>query len=147
MKTILMKRKNMTQTIKLSKAKAITGDILRGSTLACLLGLSACASVPPPPTQALQAAELAIATATQARVADHASPELGEAREKLTAAHEAVKQENMVVAQRLAELSRVDAELAIAKAEVGKAQKVNDEMQKSTDTMTQEMQRKTGIRQ
>lgn len=118
--------------------------LLRGSAVAGLLIVAACASEPQPPTQAMQAAEAAIATAEQARVADYASPELGEAREKLTAARAAISEKKMDVAQRLAEQSKVDAELALAKASVAKAGVVNDEMQKSTDTMELEMQRKTG---
>jgi hypothetical protein len=109
--------------------------------------LAACASTPPEPTVALKAAEQAIAAADQTRVADAASPELSEAREKLTAARAAVQGKQMVEAERLAMESRVDAELASAKSEASKAQAVNDEMKRSTDTLTQEMQRKTGEKQ
>lgn len=111
-----------------------------------ILLLAACASTPAP-NEALQAAELAITNAERARVADFAAPELGTAREKLAAARAAVNEENMVLAERLAEQSRVGAELAIAKAEVGKTQAVNDEMKKSTDVMQQEMQRNRGLSQ
>lgn len=111
-----------------------------------LLMLGACATAPQPPTQALQAAELAIANAEQARIADYASPELGEARENLTAARNAVQQKHMVLAQQLAEQSRVNAELASAKAESAKAKAVNDEMRKSTETLKQEMQRNPGAK-
>lgn len=119
-------------------------------TLVALVGalaLSACASTPQPPTQALQAAESAIATAEQARVADYASAELTLAREKLTAARGAVRNEEMLQAEYLAEESRVHAELASARAEEIKAKAVNDEMQKSIDTLKQEMRRVTGARQ
>ncbi len=114
------------------------------STAASLITITACASAPPP-TQALQAAELAISNAEQARVADYASPELGEAREKLSAARDAVHQEKMVEAQRLAEQARVDAELASAKSEAVKAKSVNDEMKNSTETMKQEMHRNNSM--
>jgi len=110
-----------------------------------LLMLSGCASTPQPPTQALQAAEMAITTAEQARVADYAAPELGEARQKLAAANAAVQAKNMTQAQRLAEQARVDAELAVARNDVGKAKIVNDEMKKSTDTIKTEMQRNPGV--
>lgn len=112
-----------------------------------LLVLAACASAPAPPNEALQAAELAITHAEQARVADYASPELGAAREKLTAARAAVQQEKMILAGRLAEQARVDAELAVALAEAAKARVVNDDMQKGIDTLKQEMQRNTGAQQ
>lgn len=111
-----------------------------------LLLLAACASVPLPPTEALKAAEQAIASAEKARVADYASPELGQAREKLTAANAAVQKEDMVVAQRLAEQSRADAELALAKSDAAKAKTVNDEMKNSTEAMKQEMQRNPGVK-
>lgn len=107
--------------------------------------LSACASLPEP-TVALKAAEQAIATADRTRVADAASPELSEAREKLTAAQTAVHQQQMVIAERLAVESRIDAELASAKIEAAKAQAVNDEMKRSTETLAQEMQRNSGAK-
>ena len=134
--------KNPTQMLKAHGNRA--RSLRLPTALAGLFVLAACASVPKPPTEALQAAEQAIANAEKARVADYASPELGEAREKLTAARSAVEKEQMELAQRLAEQSRADAELASAKAEVAKAKTVNDEMQKSTNTLKQEMQRNPG---
>ena len=110
-----------------------------------LLTLAACASNPQPPTQALQAAELAITNAETNRVEEYASSELNEARQNLAAANSAVAMKEMDLAQRLAEQSRVNAELASAKTEMIKAKAVNDEMQKSIDTLKQEMQRNTGV--
>ena len=107
--------------------------------------LASCTSSPVAPTQELQSAEQAINQAEQARVADYASPQLREAREKLTAAKTAVHEENMILAKRLAEESKVEADLAFAKAQVVKAQLINDEIQKGTDSMRQEMQRNTGV--
>lgn len=109
--------------------------------------LASCVSTPPAPTLELQSAEQAIIQAEQARVADYASPELRAAREKLTAAQAAVREEDMEKAWRLAEQAKVEAELAQAKAQVAKAQKVNDEMKKSTRSLQQEMQRNTGVQQ
>ena len=114
---------------------------------AILFSLVACATVPQPPNQELAAAEMAINSADQARAVDFASAELHEARTKLAAARAAVQQEKMILAQQLAEQSRVDAELALAKAEAFKAKAINDEMMKSTDVMKQEMQRNTGDKQ
>lgn len=116
------------------------------AAIAGVLALSACATAPVPPTQALQAAESAIASAEQDRVADYASAELRIARDKLSAARTEVNNENMVKAQYLAEESRVHAELAAAQAEEIKAKAVNDDMQKSIDTLKQEMQRSSGVR-
>lgn len=95
--------------------------------MAGILLLGACASTPAPQA-ALQAAEMAITSAEQARVADYAAPELGEARSKLTAARTAIQEKDMVLAERLAEQSRLGAELAIARVEVEKTKAVNDEM-------------------
>ena len=116
------------------------------AALIASLLLAGCASAPKPPTQALQAAELAITSAEQARVADYASLDLNNARQKLVAANTAVDAKQMELALQLAEQSRVNAELASAKAEMMKARDINEEMQKSIDTLKQEMQRNTGVR-
>lgn len=134
----------MTQTMILKAERSPILFLFIGIAIAALLLLTACASAPKAPTAALQAAESAIANAEQARVADYASQELTQAREKLNAARGAVQQEQMVLALRLAEQSRVDAELASAKAEQIQAKAVNDEMKQSTDALKQEMQRNTG---
>ena len=114
-------------------------------TIAMSMGLlSGCASTPKAPTEALQAAEQAITTAEQARVADYASPELGEAREKLSAARLEVEKKNMTTAERLALQAKADADLATAKAATAKAKSVNDELQKSNSVLKQELQRTSG---
>ncbi|MBY0475977.1 MAG: DUF4398 domain-containing protein [Nitrosomonas sp.] len=124
------------------------GVLLRLTTaIAVLFSLIACAAPPAPPAQELAAAEMAITNADRARIADHASAELREARTKLTAARDAVRQEKMILAQQLAEQSRANAELASAKAEAAKAKAINDEMQKNIDIIEQEMQRNRGVRQ
>ncbi len=114
--------------------------------LAGVLALGACASAPQAPNRSLQAAEQAIATAEQARVADYASLELSQAREKLAGARRAVHQEEMIVAERLADEALVEAQLATAKASEIKAKKINDDMQESTRTLILEMGRDTGNR-
>jgi hypothetical protein len=131
---------NMIQTMQIPEARHGSPWFL-AAAMTGVLTLAACASTPAAPTAALQAAEQAIAHAEQQRVADYASLELGEAREKLTAARAAVQHEQMVLAGRLADESRVSAELASARAEAARAEEVNDEMRKSTETLKHEMQR------
>ena len=137
----------MTHSFETFRAiRGIRASPLLAAALAGFLALAGCATTPEPPTQALQAAESAIASAEQARVADYASAELRQAREKLAAARTAVRDEEMVKARYLAEESRVHADLASAKAEEIKAKAVNDEMQKSIETLKQEMRRVSGGR-
>jgi hypothetical protein len=109
--------------------------------------LAACSTTPLPPDREIQAAEQAIRQAEQARVSDHASPELRVAREKLEESRSAVRAEKMVRAARLAEQARVEADLALATAAVAKAQVVNDEMKRGADSLKQEMQRDRGMPQ
>jgi hypothetical protein len=116
---------------------AIGGALLAG----------ACASTPPAPTADLQSAAQAIATADQARIPDTTAPELGEARDKLTAAHTAVAEKHMEEADRLALESRADAELASATSQASKDQLINNEIVQSTATLSQEMQRNKGTSQ
>lgn len=112
-----------------------------------LLLLAACAAKPLPPTQEISAAEQSLTDAEQARVAEYALPEMQEAREKLSASRAAVKNEDMVLAKRLAQQASIDIKLASAKAELAKAEAVNTDMTKNIDVLKEEMQRKTGDEQ
>ncbi|MCC5862966.1 MAG: DUF4398 domain-containing protein [Gammaproteobacteria bacterium] len=127
--------------------RGIGGAPLLVAAAVAVVSLGACATVPPPPTQALQAAESAITNAEQSRVADYASAELTQSREKLRAARTAVQNQQMREAEFLAIESRVHAELAYAQAEEIKAKAVNDEMQRSLDTLRSEMNRSRGAPQ
>lgn len=125
----------------------MTPSLKLATTAAALLALAACATTPPaPPTAALDAAQLAIANAEQARAAEYAPAELSLARQELASARTEVERENMILALRLAEQSRAGAELASARTEAAKAAAVNAEMRKSTDAMQQEMQRNPGAK-
>lgn len=111
---------------------------------ALAFAVTACASTPLPPTQELQAAQLAIDSAEQERVADYAPQDLRQAHDKLSAARLAVQREDMVLAAQLAHESRVVAELASAKTASMKAKAINDEMQQSINALQQELMRNTG---
>ena len=117
---------------------------LKAAGLAVFFSLAACASTPPPPTDALNAAERSVKVAQEAGVADYASPELKSAREKLVLARAAVAREDMTAAAVLAEQARLDAELATAKTESAKAKAVNSELLKGNETLRQEMNRTSG---
>jgi Domain of unknown function (DUF4398) len=115
-------------------------------TASSLLLIAACASTPPP-TREISAAEQSMTDAEQARVAEHALPELQEARTKLSAARTAIKNEDMVLAKRMAQQASVAIQLASAKAELAKAEAVNDGMTKNIDVLKEEMDRNTGAQQ
>ncbi len=136
--------KQIAQNITPEK-KSRSGLRLLAASLLILL-FAACASAPPAPNDALQAAQLAIENAEQARVSEYAAAELRDAREDLADARRAVQDEDMVLARRLAVQSRANAELASAKAGEAKARAINEEMQKSIDALKQELQRNAGDR-
>ena len=106
--------------------------------------LAACASTPPAPTAALDAAHLAISNAERADAGQYAAGQLAEARDRLSSANSAVTGKQMVVAERLANESRTEAELALATATEIKAQRVNAQLQRSNGTLNEELQRNAG---
>lgn len=112
--------------------------------LAGTLLIAACASTPPAPTAALDAAHLAITNAERADAGHYASNELAEARVKLDSANSAVTDKQMTSAERLANESRTEAELASARTTEIKAKAVNAEMQRGTGTLIEEMDRHSG---
>jgi hypothetical protein len=118
--------------------------LLAGAT--AILVLAACASTPMPPSEQLQAAQLAITGAEQERATEFAPLDMKQAHDKLGAANAAVVDENMVLALWLADEARVSAELASAKASEAKARAVNDEMQQSIQALQQELNRNSGAR-
>ncbi len=108
-----------------------------------VLGLGACAAMPPP-TANLQAAHTAIAQAQAAAAGRYAPEQMGEARAKLVSANDAVSSQRMTRAARLANESRADAELAFAMTSEARARAVNDEMMHSTQILIEEMKRTPG---
>jgi hypothetical protein len=108
---------------------------------AILMLVGACASTPPAPESALDAARVAISNAEKADAGRFAGAELAEARDKLALADTATRDENMVVAERFARESQVQAELASARTAAAKAASVNEEMGRGADALAEEMQR------
>ena len=109
--------------------------------------MAACATNPPAPTAALQAAQQAIVSAEQVDAGHYAPGELGEARAKLAAAHTAVANSKMVEASHLAEQSTAEAELALAKTSAAKATAVNLDLSQGNSTLIEEMDRNAGDKQ
>jgi hypothetical protein len=108
------------------------------------LFVGGCASVPPPPTTSLQAAQQAIANAERAEASHYDAGDLAEARTRLASAEAAVSEKKMGLAAQFADESRAEAELASAKTAATKANVVNDEMKRNTGTLVEEMQRSSG---
>jgi len=103
--------------------------------------MPSCASAPPPPTSSIEAAGSAIANAERANAGQFAAAELGAAREKLAQANGAVADEQMIIAERLADESKVSADLAFAQTEAAKATEINQEMRLGAEALTEEMER------
>lgn len=116
-------------------------------SLSVALAMAACASTPPAPTAALQAAQQAIAGAERTDAGRYAPGELGEARIKLADANTAVSGKRMVTAERLAEQSQAEAELASAKTSAAKESAVNAELAQGNSTLLEEMDRSAGDKQ
>ncbi len=119
--------------------------------LACLgaaLALSACAASPPLPNDALQAADIAIATADGEKAAEFAPVELKAARDHLAGARAALgkdpSEKDVIRSRRLADAAQADAELASARARNARASAVNVELQKNIDTLREELRRSGG---
>jgi len=126
---------------KTFRANHSLSPIVAAGLVGVLMFFAACASAPPAPDSALDAAKIAISNAEKAGAGQFAGAELGEAREKLALADNAVREESMVTADRFAQESRVQAELASARTAAAKAAAVNKEMERGADALTEEMQR------
>ena len=116
----------------------------RALCLPLALLAASCASTPPAPTAALQAAQQAIASAERTDAGHYAAAELGEARTKLASANTAVAGQHMVAGARLAEQSQVEAELASAKTSALKAGGINAELTQGNSTLIEELDRSAG---
>lgn len=109
--------------------------------MSAALLVAACSSAPLAPTASLTAAKTAIANAERADAGRFAGEELGAARQKLALADNAVNEERMILAARLADEARAEADLAFARTEAAKAAEVNQEMGRGADALLEEMQR------
>jgi hypothetical protein len=94
------------------------GSRVRGLTVAALLALAGCASVPPPDA-AMSAAQSQLQVARDADAADYAPVDLGFAQNKFQQAQAAMVSRKYADAADLAAEAQADAELATAKARLG----------------------------
>jgi len=126
---------------ELSRPRHGQGAFRAAGLAGMLMLVAACASAPPAPDSAMDAAKVAISNAEKADASHFAGAELGEARQKLAAADKAVLDESMIQAERFAQESRVQAELASARTEAAKAAAVNKEMERGAVALTEELER------
>jgi hypothetical protein len=124
-----------------SDTRRVLRPLFAAGAAGILVLVGACASAPLKPDSAMDAAKVAISNADKAGAGQFANAELAEARERLLLADNAVRDEDMVVAERFARESQVQAELASARTAAAKAAVVNREMERGTEAMTEEMQR------
>ncbi|WLD59642.1 DUF4398 domain-containing protein [Salinispirillum sp. LH 10-3-1] len=101
----------------------------------------ACSYDPVARDSSMNSAREAIVTAERAGARHYAGSELDEAQEKLSEAEQAIRDEDMDKADRLARESSVVAELALVRTESAKALQINQEMRRSTDALLEEMNR------
>lgn len=113
-------------------------------SMALLLPIAlACATVPPP-TDAVNAARIAITEATQADAEPHARLEMHLAREHLAQAEAAMKAGENEQARELAEKALAEATLAEAKAESTAAQRNVTQIREDIATLRREIDRASG---
>lgn len=93
-------------------------------------------------TESLTTADLSIKAAENSNATLYAPMELKLARDKISAAKEAVEKEEFVQAKRLADEALMDAKLAEAKAQSERTKKITQEMKDSIETLRHEIDRK-----
>jgi len=106
-----------------------------------LLGLAACASLPPPTAQ-LAVSTAAVAHAAAAGGQTAPTPELALARDKLQRANRALADKDHLAAGRLAQQAQVDALVAESRAETAKARLAAQEVQAAGQALADELARK-----
>ena len=131
--------------LQLFDARRVVGASFLAFSLFASVG---CASVSRAPTDAFQAADIAIANAEKEEASEFAPNELISARNKIAAAKAVVeksqRESDVMRARRMAEEARSDAEFASARARDGREQAVNADLQKNNDTLREELKRTSG---
>jgi hypothetical protein len=109
------------------------------AALAAILGLGACASSPPPPTQEIASARAAISRAQQDGAAQLAPQPLRTAQDKLAMA-QSQSSTDTAAARRSAEQAEVDADLAAATARARRAETTAADLASARSNLQQRQQ-------
>lgn len=120
------------------KRSALTTLLLSG-----LLGLAACATTPPQPSEEIAAARTAVSFAEDNGARDYAAVELRRARDKLEQAQAAAGAGEPERARRLAEQAELDARLADLLTRSGKMERSISELEASINDLREELRRET----
>jgi hypothetical protein len=105
-----------------------------------LLLAAGCASTPAP-TEQIAVSQAAVNDAVAAGAPEYAALELTLARDKMTAASNAVANKDYELARRLAAEAEVDARLARGKANAARAQKAANAVQEDIRVLREELNR------
>lgn len=108
---------------------------------ATALAVAACGGTAERPDEDLARAEAGIRQAEQGGADQYGALELQSARDKLSRARAAVEENEMEMADRLAEQAAVDADLAAAKTRSRKAELAVKEVEESIAVLREEMAR------
>lgn len=111
------------------------------AAVACVVTLASCGTTEETKqssTTALSSARSALEEASEVQAATYATGIWAQAREKLSAAEEAMRVDEYQRAEILAEQARVDAELAEAKARAAVAEESVNDLQRTVEVLRQE---------
>jgi hypothetical protein len=104
-------------------------------------GLAACASTPPPPTEAMTRAETSVEQADRAGARRYDPGTLDSSKDKMAASRIAAEKGDKPAAKQYAEQAELDADLAAATARSADAKKAADEVKAGTETLRAEIAR------
>ena len=123
------------------KQRAVLSAIV---PIALLLGVSGCATVPPPPVEQMAVSRSAVERVSSSpNVADAAPVEMQQARQKLERAQLAMNNKDYTLARRMAEEAEVDARVAEARASSARGERAMKEVQESIRALQEEINRRT----
>ena len=112
-------------------------------SVALLLGLAGCATVPPPPVEQMAVSRSAVERVSSSpNVADVAPVEMQQARQKLERAQRAMNDKDYALARRMAEEAEVDARVAEARTSSARGERAMKEVQEGIRALQEEINRR-----